>query len=217
MPRVGVEAVADQWETHDQPGEHRVPDGRVLLRPRAGQGRTTRSVPTAGPGARRRPVVVRAGRAVPALADAARRRRGGDHGRGPDRGASSPTARAGSRWSSRSTSGPPCRRGRTARCYRRPSGCSTSRTRARSWAAPASSSSPARRARSRVDGDEHRSTAVALRIRRQGIRRLARSGDTRGSRRCSRAAAPSATSSIRRATTACRPTTRATSSTVTGS
>ena len=74
MPRIGVEAVADQWDTHDIQVNIATARRAGLQRVRPGQGprpaRCRRQAARPGRG----PVVVRAGRAVPALADAARRR-----------------------------------------------------------------------------------------------------------------------------------------------
>ena len=73
FPRVGIEAVADQWETHDQQVNLAFSDGRVLLihepgkvyDPLGADGRPR----VLGAGR----VVLRADRTVPALAGAPRR------------------------------------------------------------------------------------------------------------------------------------------------
>ncbi len=73
MPRIGVEAVADQWETHDI--QVNLAFGRRSrlqhLRPRQGARRARRRRQAADP--RRRPALVRADRAVRPLARPDRR------------------------------------------------------------------------------------------------------------------------------------------------
>lgn len=67
-----------------------------------------------------------------------------------------------------------------------------------------------------VDGSERRFSGTGLRIRRQGVRKLAGFGGMPGSRRCFRAEKRSATSPIRRGRTASPRSTRATSLPATG-
>ena len=76
MPRIGVEAVADQWDTHDiQLNIALPPTDGCSTRSQPGKAHDPIGGDGKPRGPRRRAAVVRAGRAVPALADAARRAR----------------------------------------------------------------------------------------------------------------------------------------------
>ena len=86
LPRIGVEAVADQWDTHDIQINVAFADGRVFnmlgpARPRPGRRRRQ------APQARCRPARLRDGRALRLVADAHRRPGAHDIGRGADGGA----------------------------------------------------------------------------------------------------------------------------------
>ena len=78
LPRVGIEAVADQWDTHDIQMNLAFADGRVFNIFEPGAAARCRRPRRAAARARRRPAVVRARRAVPALAGPARRSGGRD-------------------------------------------------------------------------------------------------------------------------------------------
>ena len=131
MPRIGVEAVADQWDTHDIQVNIGTGDGRVFNMFAPGKVHDPLGADGKPRRARRGSVVVRAGRAVPPLADAARRSRVREHVGEADRpGAPERRAERARRHRDRPR-GQRCRRGRTATCCRRRSGCSRSRTRAR--------------------------------------------------------------------------------------
>ena len=172
MPRIGVEAVADQWDTHDIQVNIGTGDGRVFNMFAAGQGARPVRRRRQAARARRGAVVVRAGRAVPALADAARRARVREHvARSRSPGSARRRAERAGRHRDR-PAGSGAAVGERRRCCPRRSACSRSRTRARSWAAPASSSCRARRAPCRLGDNEYAIDGGALRIRRQGIRRL---------------------------------------------
>ena len=210
LPRLGVEAVGDQWDTHDLQVNLALAGGRVVTmfqpgevhEPLGADGRPR--VLGAGPAA------LRAGRAVPSTGG---RRWTAPAPRSPSRTRStggSPAARASrcrSSWSW--TSAPPSRRGRSGPCGTRRRTCWPPRRRAPSWAAPASSSSSGRPVAS---GSATRSTTCAAAASASAARASASSppsGATPGSRPCSRAGGPSATSPTRRGTTARRPSTRA--------
>ena len=85
MPRIGIEAVADQWDTHDLQVNVAFADGRVynaftngpVEDPNGSDGKTS--------GPRRRPAVLRADRALSAPSPPLRRRGGGQLDRRPTR------------------------------------------------------------------------------------------------------------------------------------
>ena len=85
LPRVGIEAVADQWDTHDIQMNLAFADGRVFEHLRTRRRARCRRPRRAAARARRRPAVVRARRAVPPLAGPARRSGGRDVHPGADR------------------------------------------------------------------------------------------------------------------------------------
>ena len=217
LPCLGIEAVADQWDTHDIQLNISFADGKVFN--------------CFGPGDVH-DVLGADGR--PRWSSARVRSRSSSSSRSGTGGSGSTASRwrARSRIRSRdaaqmgsrvfpsrstSTSGRRCRRGRTERSSPRRSVCSRSRTRACSWAGRGSSSCPALRGRcawatanTASMGAHSASGAVA-----SGA--SAPSGVTSGSRRSSRAGVRSDSSCTRRVTTGFPRTTRATSSKATAS
>ena len=73
LPRVAIEAVADQWDTHDLQVNIAFADGRVLQIFEPGEVHDPLGADGRPRDPRRRGAGVRVGRAVPALADAPRR------------------------------------------------------------------------------------------------------------------------------------------------
>ena len=216
LPRIGVEAVADQWETHDIQVNIATADGRVFNV--FGSGKVHDPL---GPDGKprvlgARTVVVRVGRAVPEVEDAARRRGRREHGHRADRAAIARHGRRACRSRSRSTSRsavPPWENGAL---LRRGEARARRAGRGRADGRPPLRAAAARPGPLRIgDARARRSTVARSASAARASAGSARSAVTRGSRRCSRADVASATSSIPSATTTCPPTTRATSSTVT--
>ena len=143
MPRIGVEAVADQWETHDIQVNLAFANGRVLnifgpgkvhdpLRRRRQAARS--SAPARSSFELIEPF------ATGAVGSTAWRCRRRSQAQIDGWQAGRERRREPCRSSSSATSGRRCRRGRAAACSRRRATCSPPRRRATSWAARASSS-----------------------------------------------------------------------------
>ena len=204
MPRIGVEAVADQWETHDIQFNLAFANGRILNM--FGSGKV--HDPLGADGKARilgaGPIEFELVKPFEHWKAHIQGRRIGHVDRSADRRRGSP-ARAPARWcrsSSSTTSGRRRRRGRAAASSRSRVVCSPPRKRVTSWVARASSSCSAPPARCASATTSTRSTVAVCASAAPASAGSPRSAGTCGSRRCSRAAAPSGCASIPTATTA---------------
>ena len=171
LTRVGIEAMAANWDAHGLQVNVGFPDGRVFRLRQDGK-----TWPAVGPRrqadrVRCRPARLRVRRAVPHLEDEVRRRRGSDVELRPRR-----------RQEGRAARRPPLRgRGCDGGAAVGPGRARRRRTRAARVVDPGRPHGRGERCEQlfrctgsvQVGGDEHRFSGSGLRIRRQGIRRLA--------------------------------------------